>query len=119
MRSSERAVTFFALSLLASASVLLASVPAGSTEEQPPSPGPAVEQPPHWADARLLAALRAKTPIDPVVVKGDPYVLWHGRELPHTPADTVCGVRFDRDQTHYRLSTFANTAAARTAGFAV
>jgi hypothetical protein len=119
MRIFERAITFLALSLLAPGSVLLAPAHAGSTEEQPRGPGLAVEQAPHWPDARLLAALRAKTPIDPVVVKGDPYVLWHGRKLPHTPADMVCGVRFERDQTHYRLSTFANTAAARSAGFAV
>jgi hypothetical protein len=31
----------------------------------------------------------------------------------------VCGVRFQPDQIHYRLSTFANPAAAHTAGAAI
>jgi len=46
-------------------------------------------------------------------------MIWHAKEPPRPPADTVCGVRFKRDQVHYRLSTFATSVAARAAGFAV
>ena len=45
--------------------------------------------------------------------------MWHGREPPETTSGTVCGVRFEADQIHYRLATFSNAAAAHTAGFAV
>jgi hypothetical protein len=68
--------------------------------------------------SRFIAALRSKIPIDPVAINQDPYVLWHTRAPPRTPAGTLCGVRFESDQVHYRLSTFATPAAARTAGFA-
>ena len=71
------------------------------------------------AQARLVAALRSKVPINPVLVNGDPYLIWHAREPPLPSAGTVCGVRFEPDQVHYRLSTFATIVAARTAGFAV
>ena len=71
------------------------------------------------AHARLIAALRSKVPINPVLINGDPYLIWHAREPPLPPAGTVCGVRFESDQVHYRLSTFATIVAARTAGFAV
>ena len=67
--------------------------------------------------ARLLAALRSKIPLEPIAAKGDPYLAWHAEEPPPAPTGTLCGVRFERDQVHYRLSTFSTPAAARTAGF--
>ena len=69
------------------------------------------------AQARLLAALRSKIPLEPIAAKGDPYLIWQTQEPPPAPAGTLCGVRFERDQVHYRLSTFSTPAAARTAGF--
>ena len=46
---------------------------------------------------------------------------WPGRPQSRrrAPAGTRCGVRFERDQVHYRLSTFDNPAAALTAGYPV
>jgi hypothetical protein len=79
---------------------------------------PAV-QTPQTAQTRLLAALRSKIPLDPIALDGDPYIVWRTQEPPPTPAGTVCGVRFEPDRIHYRLSTFAGSGAARTAGFAV
>jgi hypothetical protein len=73
---------------------------------------------PQLAQTRLLAALRSKIPLDPVAAKGDPYLNQHAQETPPTPAGTVCGVRFEPDQVHYHLSTFATPGTARTAGFA-
>jgi hypothetical protein len=69
------------------------------------------------AQGRLLAALRSKIPLEPIAAKGDPYLVWHAEEPPRAPAGTLCGVRFERDQVHYHLSTFSTPAAARTAGF--
>jgi hypothetical protein len=69
------------------------------------------------AQARLLAALRSKIPLEPIAAKGDPYMIWHTQEPPPAPAGTLCGVRFEQDQVHYHLSTFSTPAAARTAGF--
>jgi len=118
MKISRRAVALVALSLLTPGSVLT-RVLAASTEEQPPAPGRRATQLSQPAEARLVAALRSKIPIERAVLEGDPYVIWQGKEPPRTPAGTVCGVRFEEDQVHYRLTTFASTAAARAAGFAV
>ncbi len=70
-------------------------------------------------DAALLAALRAKVPLDAIDLEGDPYEAWRGREPPRAPPGTVCGVRFEPDRSHYRLATFAAEAEARAAGFRV
>jgi hypothetical protein len=104
---------------MASASVApLTRVLADSAEIQPPVQATPVAPARQAAPSRLLAALRSKIPIDPVAVDGDPYEVWRAREPPLEPADTVCGVRFEQDQIHYHLATFATSAAARTAGFA-
>jgi hypothetical protein len=71
------------------------------------------------APARLIAALRSKIPIEPIAAKEDPYMIWRAKEPPLAPTGTACAVRFEHDQIHYHLSTFANSEAARTAGFAV
>jgi hypothetical protein len=107
------------VSLLAAAFLPLAGVRAAATERQPPVPDAPAAPFAQPAEARLLAALRSKIPIEPAAVEGDPYVTWRGKEPPGAPAGTVCAVRFDADQVHYRLSTFATAGAARTAGFAV
>jgi hypothetical protein len=68
-------VTFLALSLLA----LHALVPlarALATGGESPVPGPPEVQPPEPAQARLLAALRSKIPIEPV---GEPPTQKDGR----------------------------------------
>jgi len=96
----------------------LTSVLATCAEAAPRLAGPPAAAP-RLAEAHLLAALRSKIPIDPVTLQGDPYVVWQASHPSDAPAGTVCGVRFERDQVRYRLSTFANTAAARSAGFAV
>jgi hypothetical protein len=120
MKISRRAVMFVALGLLASGSVvLLTRVLTTSSEGRPSAQGTPAAPLPQLAQGRLLVALRSKIPIKPVAIKGDPYLIWHAKEPPRTPAGTVCGVRFERDQVHYYLSTFATTVAARTAGFAV
>src|SRR5512135_85650 len=67
-------------------------------------------------DARLVAALRAASPLNPIALEGDPYGRWRGREPPRAPGGTVCGVRFEPDRVHYRLATFATKAAARESG---
>jgi hypothetical protein len=69
--------------------------------------------------AQLVIALRSKIPIEPMALHGDPYVRWQAGNPPSAAAGTVCGVRFEPDQVHYRLSTFADGAGARTSGFAV
>jgi hypothetical protein len=120
MRSSRRTVTILALSLLAWRSVVpLTQAAAASTEGRPPiGEAPAVQLAP-VSPEHLIAALRSKIPIEPIALESDPYITWHAQEPPHAPAGTVCGVRFEPDQVHYRLSTFVDTAAARAAGFAV
>jgi hypothetical protein len=74
---------------------------------------------PPAAPAHLLALLRSKTMLNPIVASDDPYLTWHDKEPPRTPAGTVCGLRFEADAIHYRVSTFANSLAARDARFAV
>ena len=110
--------TFLALSLSASASVgPLTEAMAACTEGQSPVPPKPAVPLPRSAPARLLAALRSKIPLEPIAARGDPYLLWQTQEPPPAPAGTVCGVRFERDQVRYHLSTFSTPAAARTAGF--
>ena len=96
--------------------VVPAAPPSFSTEAQLPVPLPRI---PAASTARLVAALRLKIPIEPVALNGDPYLRWHDGEPPSVPAGTVCGVRFEPDHVHYRLSKFADAPAARAAGFAV
>ena len=121
MKTPRRVVAFVALSLLTAESLVpLTRVLSASTEESPPVvPGTPAVPLSQLAQARLLAALRSKIPIEPVTVKEDPYMIWRAKEPPRAPAGTVCGVRFEPDQIHYHLSTFATSVAARTAGFAV
>ena len=119
MKIFRRAVTFVAVSLLVSHSVLPLTRLCVATEPEPPVPGPPAVQLPQMDRARLLAALRAKIPIEPIALQSDPYMTWRAKQSPGAAAGTVCGVRFEPDQVHYRLSTFANTVAARTAGFAI
>jgi hypothetical protein len=120
MKPSRQAVTFVALSLLAAQSLVpLTEVFAASAAGQPPAVSPPAMQLAQPAQAPLLAALRSKIPIEPIALKGDPYAIWQDREPPRSPAGTVCGVRFEQDQVHYHLFTFADTAAARAGGFAV
>jgi len=118
MKISRRTARFVVLGLLTSI-VPLTRVLAASSEEQPPAQGTPAVPVSQLAQARLVAALRSKIAIDPIVVSGDPYMTWHAKKPPHPTAGTVCGVRFERDQVHYHLSTFATAVAARTAGFAV
>lgn len=71
------------------------------------------------ADARLVAALRSKIPLDPMALDADPYLTWRGKDpLPASPG-MVCAVRFEPDALHYRLATFATEEKARAAGWAV
>ena len=120
METSRRAATLAVLSLLALVSMgPPAPALAPSALGEPPVSGSPAAPVRQSADARLLAALRSKVPIEPIEVKEDPYQIWRGREPPRAPAGTVCGVRFERDLVHYRLATFATEVQARTAGFAV
>jgi hypothetical protein len=108
---SRRIVIFVALSLLALESAGTRAPALTVSADGPPMTGaPAVSQ-------RLLAALRSKIPIEPVASAGDPYLVLHA-DPPLATAGTLCGVRFEPDQVHYRLSTFASPEAARAAGFA-
>jgi hypothetical protein len=99
-----------------------AALPAGAAltadEGAPSAAGPARVQPPQLVQPRLLAALRSKIALEPVALQGDPYLIWHVRNPARASAGTVCGVRFEADQRHYRLTTFANVVAMRAAGFA-
>jgi hypothetical protein len=116
MRIHRRAKTLVVLSVLASHPFIpIGRVLAARADGNPPEPAAAFVQP----KARLLEALRSKTPIEPIDVKEDPYLIWHGQQPPVAPAGTVCGVRFERDQVHYRLATFTQPEEARTAGFSV
>ncbi len=95
------------------------TVRAASKQEQPLlSAGPratvSVE-----AQAHLLALLRSKIPIEPIALNADPYLSWRGREPPQQTGASVCGVRFEADRVHYRLSTFASSGQAQSAGFAL
>jgi hypothetical protein len=92
---------------------------AGSADVQSPALATPAAPLPQMAPSRLLAALRSKIPIESVAVDGDPFQIWHAKEPPLSPAGTVCGVRFEQDQVHYHLATFATSMAARTAGFAI
>jgi len=92
-------------------SLLLASC--GSCASCASAPTAPIAQP---ADAGLLAALRAAVPLNPIGVGEDPYATWSGRTPPVPPAPTVCGVRFEPDHTHYRLSTFASATEASEHG---
>jgi hypothetical protein len=71
------------------------------------------------ADPKLLAALRSAVPLNPIGVGEDPYSTWAGRIPPPAPPDTVCGVRFEADQIHYRLETFGSPEEAQRSGFHV
>lgn len=120
MKFSRQTATCVALSLLACQSVVPLTRALGvSGDEQPPAvSSPAVQlRPPD--PARFLASLRSKIPIAPIALTGDPYTIWRAQEPPRAAAGTMCGVRFEQDQVHYRLRTFADTAVARAAGFAV
>lgn len=75
--------------------------------------------PPTAVDSKLLAALRAAVPLNPIGVSQDPYSTWAGRMPPRSPPGTVCGVRFEADRIHYRMETFAIAAEATRAGFHV
>ena len=112
MRTSAHSMTFVAASLLIGVSLVQAARPAEPQTLQETTPA---QRP----DPRLIAALRGKIPVDPITVDRDPYRAWHGKVPPPAPAGTVCGVRFESDQVHYRLVTFTTTTATRAAGFAV
>jgi hypothetical protein len=106
-------ITFFiAMNLLACQSIL-------AFDAEPPFASPASARPDGPVEPPLLAALRSKIPIDPMVLHADPYMIWQGRNPDPAPAGTVCGIRFEQDQVHYRLTTFAAMTAARAGGFAV
>ncbi len=79
----------------------------------------ATSKAPTPADARLVAALRGKVPLDPIGIGADPYETWRGREPPRPAPGTMCGVRLEPDGIRYRLATFRSEGEARTAGFAV
>jgi hypothetical protein len=111
MRCFRRTVTLIAMNLLA--------LQSASPEVASSVNGPAAIKAPRTAEARLLIALRSKIPMEPVLLQVDPYITWQAVHPPVAPAGTVCGIRFEQDQIHYRLSTFANPAAARKGGFAV
>lgn len=84
-----------------------------------PLPAPSEPAMPTQTPAHLLALMRSKIMLNPVPIRGDPYTNWQGRQPPHDPAGTVCGVHFEADAVHYRVSTFANPVAAHAAQFAV
>ena len=86
---------------------------------QPAVPSPSKVGTANPTSAHLIAALRSKIPIEPISMGKDPYIIWRKREPSRSLTGAVCGVRFEPDRVHYRLSTFANTMAARDAGFAV
>jgi len=93
--------------------VFMATAAVACTQHPPPDPA---ARPPQSSQARLIAALRAKIPIAPLTLSGDPYL---GMPVTDSPAGAVCGVRFEPDQVRYRLATFGGAAAAAAAGFAV
>ena len=92
--------------------VALALLLAGCALTSAPAAPPPVDQ-------KLLAALRAAVPRNPISVGEDPYSTWAGRTPPRPPPETVCGVQFDGDRFHYRLTTFASAAEAAGAGYRV
>jgi hypothetical protein len=106
-----------ALGFLASASVAppMRALAAAQEDAPPVATAPDGHLPP-LPQARLLAALRSKIPIEPVEIEADPYLTGQRNE---TPAGAVCGVEFQPDQIHYRLATFASAPAARAAGAAI
>jgi hypothetical protein len=104
MRNFRRACTIGTLSLF----YLLSSLGAAA--------GEATSQD---AQARLLAALRSKIPIGPLLLQGDPYITGQAGNPIASPAGAACGIKFEPDRVHYRLATFADPAAVRSAGFAV
>jgi hypothetical protein len=116
MRNRRRTETLVALGLLALASAALQTQALAAPEEPPPDASAPATELPQSPQADLLTALRSKVPIEPIEVRADPYLTGQGTEL---PAGAVCGIRFQSDQIHYRLSTFANADAARAAGAAV
>jgi hypothetical protein len=97
---------------------ILASRAASAAEEQPAPSAPLV-QAAAGSVSPPLAALRSKIPIDPITLNGDPYPRWQAQMPPHPASGEVCGVRFEPDRIHYRLSRFDSTAAAQASGFAV
>jgi len=94
----------------AAAACTLALLGCASTAPPPPPPGP---------DARLIAALRATVPANPIPVGDDPYLAWAGREPPPPPPGSVCALRLEPDRVHYRLESFASEAEARETGYRV
>jgi hypothetical protein len=104
MRTFGSIASFLAVSLLAVRSV---------------APGGPVLAAEGNVEPRLLTALRSKIPIDPLTIQEDPYLVWAARNPPLAPTGTVCGIRFEQDQIHYRLATYADATAARAEGFAV
>jgi len=100
-------VAAFALSLLAWAGGLPRARAAAAAEASPGS----------LAQAQFLASLRSKIPLQPIGLAADPYLTTGAPAV--AAAGTVCGVRFERDQLHYRLGTFASKNAAGIAGYAV
>jgi hypothetical protein len=103
------------LALVPLALAACAGVPSASPTTAAPTAAAVVTP----AAPALLAAMRAKVPINPVPLAGDPYLAWRGREPPVPPPGSVCGIRFEADGVRYRLEPFRTTEAARAAGFAV
>jgi hypothetical protein len=92
---------------------------APAADASPAAAAAPVAQPAKVPQGRFLANLRAKIPLDPVVIKADPYLTSGAKPPPRPPVGTLCGVRFEPDKVHYRIATFANKVAAGTAGYAV
>jgi hypothetical protein len=97
----------------------LLAIPALAGEAAPVAVGSATAQPAKLPQARFLAVLRTKIPIDPVGIKTDPYLTWGAKQPPLLPAGTLCGVRFEPDRVHYRIATFASKVTAGNGGYAV
>jgi hypothetical protein len=110
--------THFLRAAQAATVTLLATAPlvAATAAEEQALP---TAQAPQANPEAFLAALRSKVPIDPITIQANPYLTAPADSPAQPPRDVVCGVRFEPDQVHYRLSRFPSAAAAHTAGFAV
>ncbi len=97
--------------------IVALSLPACSEAQS--FPDPAASGTRGSADVLLVAALRSKIPSEAMPLSADPYLAMQSGSPPLAPGTAVCGVSFATDRIHYRLATFANPAAAKTAGYAV
>jgi hypothetical protein len=108
---------------LVGTSVMLYLAACGESSNEPPPPEDCLSQG-VGLDGQLVCytaetveGFRAKKALNPLSFDGNPYA--DDALLPDWSAEQVCALRYEEDQVHYQLRSFADEAAARAEGYTV